>query len=350
MKLYPLLVCMLFGLGLISQFSCATVKPKGEVFTYDHPSKPDYANRDNWAALPDKEDLADVTPHPDLKDMQSKAMVDVFFLHPTTYTGGKGENQWNGPVNDKGLNQKTEAGSIKNQASIFNGVGRVYAPFYRQAHLNAYFNKDTVKAKAAFELAYQDVITAFQYYLDNYNQGRPIIIAAHSQGTTHGKVLLKEFFDDKALQNQLVAAYLVGIPVEKDYFSNIKVCETPEELNCFCTWRTWKKKHFPKDHQVNNNIAVTNPLLWTTAETLAPKELNEGSVLRKFEKSFYPKITDAQVKDGVLWITKPKFPGSFLVWFKNYHIADYNLYYVNVRKNAQLRAKLYLEEKGNTNR
>lgn len=345
MKFEHLIFLIIISVGLNA---CASVKPQGNVVKYTDSSQPDYADPDNWAALPDKEDLADVTPHPDLADLQEGAAVDVFFLHPTTYTGNKGENQWNGPVDDSDLNQKTDEGSIKNQASVFNGAGRVFAPRYRQAHLNAYFNKDTIKAKAAFDLAYQDIKAAFDYYLKNYNQGRPIIIAAHSQGTTHGKVLLSEFFDGKPLQDQLIAAYLVGIPVVKDYFSTIKACETAEETNCFCSWRTWKKGHFPKGHQMGNNILVTNPLNWKIDETYAPKVLNEGSVLRKFEKSFYPKITDAQVKDGVLWITKPKFPGSFLIWFKNYHIADYNLYYVNVRKNAQLRVEAYLQEKGNT--
>ena len=64
----------------------------------------------------------------------------------------------------------------------------------------------------------------------NTGRRRPIIIASHSQGTTHAARLLKEFFDGKDLQYDLVAAYLVGMPVPKDYFKNIKVCETPTEI------------------------------------------------------------------------------------------------------------------------
>ena len=347
MKIRTFLKYSMIFFIFLSWISCARVKPQESVFGYNHPSKPDYSNPDQWAALPEEKDLADITPHPDLKDLQSNAAIDVFFLHPTTYLGKKGENQWNAPIDDAELNEKTDESSIKNQASIFNGAGRVYAPRYRQAHYDSYFTKDTLNAKKAFALAYLDVKAAFKYYLKHHNNGRPIIIAAHSQGTTHAAALLKDFFDGKALQGQLVAAYLVGMPVSSDYFKHIKVCETPEETGCFCAWRTWKKGYFPKNHHSGNNIAVTNPLNWKRDETYAPKQLNEGSVLRKFEKSFYPGITDAKVEDGVLWITKPKFPSSFLVWFKNYHIADYNLFYVNVRKNAQLRAATYLE-KGNT--
>ena len=64
------------------------------------------------------------------------------------------------------------------------------------------------KLEIARLLLDEDVKAAFQYYLEHYNNGRPIIIASHSQGTTHAKRLLKEFFDGTALQHQLVAAYL----------------------------------------------------------------------------------------------------------------------------------------------
>lgn len=333
------------GYLLLLGLSCASVKPQGVYTEFTPPPAPDYANSAHWAALPEKRDSADRTPAPHLDDLQNQALVDVFFLHPTTYTGKRGEKLWNAPIDHIPLNKKTDAGSILNQASIFNGAGRVYAPRYRQAHLNAYYTKDKASARQAFALAYQDVKAAFEYYLENYNDGRPIIIAAHSQGTTHAKQILQEYFDGKALQEQLVVAYLVGMPIAKDDFPNIKVCESPEEFTCFCTWRTWQKKHTPKKHQSNNNIVVTNPLIWTTETSYAAKDLNEGAVLRKFERSYYPKLADAQVHNGLLWVTKPRFPGSFFVWFKNYHIADFNLYYTNVRINAQERTAAYLKKK-----
>jgi len=331
--------------------SCAS-KPKNAFETYTPPPVPNYSNTSNWAALPDKLDEADRTPHPDLKDNQSSAEVDVFWLHPTTYTNKKGNTQWNAPTNDVKINKSTDEGSILNQASIFNGAGKVYAPRYRQAHIEAYFTKDKIQGKKALDLAYIDVKSAFEYYLKQYNpvnpstgKRRPIIIAAHSQGTTHAAQLLLDYFDGKELQNDLVAAYLVGMPVPKDYFKNIKVCETPEETNCFCTWRTWKYGHFPKTYNPNNNFAVTNPLTWTTDSTPAPKSLNKGTILRKFEKNYTTNLVDAEVHQGILWAHKPKFRGSIFVRFKNFHIVDYNFYYTNVRENAILRTKRFLEKR-----
>ena len=336
---------ILLFIYLISLFTSCNSKPKG-IFNNPNASLPiDYSKSENWAALPDKADQADRTPHSDLVDLQKEAKVDVFFLHPTTYTRKRGNTNWNAKIDDTELNQTTDDGTILNQASVFNGVGKVYAPRYRQAHIQAYFSKDTVSSQRAFEFAYKDVKTAFEYYLKHYNNGRPIILASHSQGTNHAEMLLKELFDGKPLQDKLVAAYLVGMPIEQDAFQNIKVCKTPEEVSCFCSWRTFKHGNFPKkDYQLNNTIAVTNPLTWTTDETYAPAMLNQGTVLYDFEKHFTKQLVDAQVKDGVLWVHKPKFRGSIFLITKNYHIADYNLFYVNVRKNAMLRANTFLEK------
>ena len=338
MRLYQIRVYSFFVLILLLQ-SCFSVKPKGVFDLSFSPPTPDFANPANWAALPEKADAADLTP-PSLEDLQATADVDVFFLHPTIYTGRKGEDQWNAPIQDPALIERVDSSTIKFQASLFNGVGRVFAPRYRQAHFDSYFNEDTSSALQAFNLAYQDLKSAFEYYLEHYNQGRPIIIASHSQGTTHAKRLVKEFFDGTTLQNRLVVAYLAGILVEKDWFESIPVCETPTQTGCFCAWRTYKKGKGPKPEWTSPNIAVTNPISWTTDDTTAPKTENKGAVLQKF--TVKPETTDAFVvpEKGILQTHRPKLFGVALLG-GNYHRLDYNLFYLDVRENAALRVKMF---------
>lgn len=303
---------------------------------------PNYANPDFWAALPDKKDLSDALPKGLAEQPNSNLQADVFFVHPTTYTKKKKDDMpWNANLADQKLNQRTDESTIKFQASIFNGVGKLYAPRYRQAHIMAYFTRDQELAKDVFEIAYADVKAAFEYYLAHYNQGRPIIIASHSQGTTHCKRLLKEFFDGKPLQKQLVAAYLVGIPVEKGYFENIPACESANATQCICSWRTYLTGNFPPYFRKEEQVVVTNPLSWKTDTLTAPRELNKGAVLLKFDKVL-PAVCDAKIEKGYLWVSKPKFPGSFLYNNPNYHIADYNLFYLNVRENVSLRLTTFL--------
>jgi hypothetical protein len=323
--------------ALILLLTACAVKPRGSFSLERIPSAPDYQQDRCWAALPWKEDPADLTPQ-GLQDRQEEAAVDVFFLHPTTYTGKAGDTNWNGPVEDPDLNHRTLESTIQYQASIFNGVGRVFAPYYRQAHLHAYFSHDTASIRQAFELAYSDVRAAFEYYLEHHNQGRPIIIASHSQGTTHAERLLQEFFDGQPLYEQLVAAYLIGLPVRKEAFAAIPPCQTPEQTGCFCSWRTFRRDVRIK--QPDSSIVVTNPLTWSTGPGYAPDSLNQGAVLIPFEQ-LRPGATDAQIKGPVLLARRPSFPGSWLMLTKNYHRGDLNLYYQNVRANAQTRARVF---------
>jgi len=294
------------------------------------PPTPDYSNPAHWAALPEREDMADLNPG-NLQHGQEDNKVDVFFVHPTIYAGyKKGEDQWNADVNDTKLNTEVDNSTIKNQATAFNLAGRVYAPRYRQAHLYAYYTKNQEAGKKALNFAYQDVKAAFEYYMEHYNEGRPFILASHSQGTTHtGRLILE----------------LVDVPIPKDSLKYIPQCETPRQTGCYCSWRTWQKGHYPDDYdpEIEKNIAVTNPLTWRIDDEYAPKELNKGAVFRNFKK-IKKNLVDAQVHQGILWATRPKIFGARF-FGKNYHIGDINLYYVNIRENAVERVKAYFSRR-----
>jgi hypothetical protein len=305
---------------------------------------PDYSNIDYWAAHPYKRDPSDSVPKPLRKQYHPDSTVDVFFIHPTTYTDDKRSFGWNAPIYNAELAAKTDYSTILYQASIFNEAGRIFAPRYRQASLSAYFpvtSADTVAALAAFELAYTDVKNAFTYYLEHYNAGRPIIIATHSQGTTHGKRLVKEFFDGKALQQKLVAAYLVGIPVEENWFTHLKPCTNASETGCVLSWRTFKEGYKPDYvlHEKEKAI-VTNPLSWSSSDTIVARKENKGGVVTNFNQ-LVKKVAAANNARDVIWTHKPRFFGNIFFTTKNYHIGDYNLYYLSVRENVKERVSSY---------
>ena len=307
------------------------------------PSSPDYSKTENWAALPSKNDPADQTPlKSDLKDGQATAQVDVFFLHPTIFTR-KPENQyeWNADINDSKMNASVDNSTILNQASAFNGSGKIYAPRYRQAHYHAFVTDDKDDKKKSLDVAYSDIKVAFEYYLKNYNHNRPIVIASHSQGTVHATRLIKEYFDDKPLQKQLVAAYIIGIATQPKVFNAIKPCKSGDETGCFISWNTYGKNFYPKWHEFGLNTAVsTNPLTWTLDSTYAPSTLNKGGVGPKF--TLYPNIVDAQNHQGMVWVNRPHITGSKLVKNESWHIADINFFYVNIRENLAQRVEKYL--------
>lgn len=305
--------------------------------------EPDYSNLNYWAAHPWKHDPSDSISKPLLPESRD-SLADVFFLHPTTYTKKwkKVPQKMNADIDDPYINAKTDYSTILYQASVFNKDCRVFAPRYRQAHLSAFFTKDKEKADKAFDVAYSDLKKAFIYYLKHWNNGRPIIIAGHSQGAMLALRLLKEFFENKPLEKQLVAAYIPGWSVPKEYFSSLKICSDSLQTGCVCSWRTFKKGYIPsylKDE--DGDSFVTNPLTWKSDSEYAPRSLNKGSVLYKFNK-VYKHTTDAQISNGLLWVRRPKFPWSFLYFSKNYHPGDINLFYMNIRKNIRERINSFL--------
>jgi hypothetical protein len=304
---------------------------------------PHYEQLAYWAAHPAIKDPSDSIPA-DLKNSyKADTSVNVFFIYPTIYSSKEMEHGWNASLTDATLNAKIDYTTILSQASVFNQYP-IYAPRYRQAHLSAYYTADSVAAIAAFELAYNDVKTSFEYFLKRFNKGKPFIIASHSQGTTHARRLVKEMIDDKPLAKLFVTGYLVGIPVPEKLYSKLQPCTTPTQIGCLCSWRTYRDAYETSFVQAEKEkMIITNPLTWNAAKPNATREENAGAILRNYNK-LVENVIDANVHNNVIWTGKPHFFGSFLLKTKNYHIADYNFYYLSIKNNASERVKAYFEQ------
>lgn len=299
-----------------------------------------YNNLNNWAAHPMKSDMSDSISNEYLNEI-NEDLVDVFFLHPTTFTDKKRKYESNANEKDSVINDKTDKSSILYQASVFNQIGRIYAPRYRQAHINRYYMYGDDQ-KNAFNFAYLDIVDAFDHYLKNYNQGRPIIIAGHSQGTTHAIRLIKEYVDNHTIQNKIILYYLIGMPVKKNEFSNVCPCTKKNELGCFYSWRTYRKgysgKYVDKDDRI---IHVNNPVDIENFSEWSQKKSKDKSILWNYNEG-YDAILRSKVKGNMLWITRPKFPGGLLgIFMKNYHAGDINLFYGDIRKLVHENVSLY---------
>lgn len=335
---------MILMVFIVSSCAKKTLSYTGEAAFKSESGVPDYGKLEYWAAHPNKKDPSDTVPLPLVND-QKEQKADVFFLHPTTLMGLRDNGNNNARIDDALLNYKTDYSPIIYQASAFNESARVYAPRYRQAHIGMYSEKDSAMKYAAFNLAYEDVKKAFEYYLKNENKGRPIIIASHSQGTTHATRLLKEFFDGKALANQLVCAYLLGMPVKKGSYEKIPVCTDSTKTGCFVSWRTFREDYSDDwANRVDTTIVVVNPVTWKNTNEIADKSLQKGAVLYNLNK-VYKNTQTSQVEGSALWVSHPKFPGSFLYRSKNYHAGDINLFYVDVRKDVTRRITYFLQGK-----
>lgn len=348
-KTLPALLRLFFLLPLaLLLAACGRIPTIPAAGNFPVPPSPDYSLAANWAATPFADDPADRTPGDKLTDGQLTARADVFYVHPTIYFKTGRDNQlWNADLADDDLNESVDNAAILNQASIFNAAGRIFAPRYRQANIRVYYPEGRPVSRQALDTAYTDVLAAFDYYLNTWNQGRPIIIASHSQGTTHAKRLLADRFDGKLLRQQLVAAYLVGMPVSAHAYRTISVCDSATQTGCFVSWRTYREDFVAKPDYRDTvpYITVVNPLTWTTDEQRAPADLNKGGVLYNYSKGPVPNLVWAERRGAGLFTSKPRFFGDILFNSKNYHIGDYNLFWLNVRENAVDRVNAFTQKR-----
>ncbi|MCB9235184.1 MAG: DUF3089 domain-containing protein [Bacteroidia bacterium] len=332
---------ILLALGL---FACGEYPENHPALPFDQvevPAAGDYSDPFMWVAHPNQKDWADTVPVDTLKDRQETAEADLFFIYPTMFNS---LDYWISPLNDSIQNERVETRPIKHQASIFNGSCRIFAPRYRQMTYGGFFCADSASKRKSLLTAYSDVKAAFEYYLAHENKGRPIVIAGHSQGSFHGKMLLKEFFDGKPLQDQLVAAYLPGWPIQKDYFNSLEASDSASQVGAVCTWNTFLWGYIPEMAHYYKGAICTNPLSWKSDGSYGSQPCSKGMVFYKYNK-IYNKVCDAQENEdnGYLWVHKPDIPQKMFLTMKNYHVADFNLFWLDVRKNVAQRLTAYQE-------
>jgi pimeloyl-ACP methyl ester carboxylesterase len=96
-------------------------------------------------------------------------------------------------------------------------------------------------------LAYGDVLDAWNYYLQHDNQGRGVVLIGHSQGSMVLTELIKREIDGKPIQKQLVSALLLGtslpVPRDKDVggaFQQVPLCRNSKQIGCVITYVSFR--------------------------------------------------------------------------------------------------------------
>ena len=302
--------------------------------------KPNYNDKDSWAVLP--ENIPDEISIFNIDENKKEA--DVFYIYPTLIDS-KNQREWNSDIWNEDIRNDVINRPVKYQASAWLDAGNLYVPYYRQAHIRVFNDKFRVDGDKALNLAYNDIKEAFTYYLENFNNDKPFIIASHSQGTVHAKRLIAEFIDGKELQKKLIAAYLVGIKVFEDEFKNIKPMNSANETGGFVTWNTFKFNKYPRKDNYENWFkggVTTNPITWDDSKE-TKKDLHKGLLYRDLK--IFSQNIDIKLIDGIVWSTVPNVPGKILLQtVRSYHFADINLFWVDIRENAKLRVDQWFKK------
>lgn len=326
--------------------------PKVPFLTYHPPAAPDYGKAASWALLPRNPEGAPPADRP----------VDVFFVHPTTFDGGR---DWNGDIDQPKAQRFLSRVVIPNYAGPFDRVGRVFAPRYRQASLYTYLTlRDD--AREARRFAYGDVLQAFRAYLVRYGHDRPFVIVGVEQGGSLAARLLREEIATKPdLEHRLVAAYLIETTAPADEYAPdapLPACERKAETGCVAAWVSAPEGDFQRVQELIGRSLVWdrsdqlvnlegraplcfNPLLGAVSPERAPARLNLGAANATgldwgARPAFLQRQVSARCENGVLRTSKPKSSalrdsGS---WADRRKVDAYNLFYADLEADALARA------------
>ncbi len=322
-----------------------------------------YADVKMWHSRPGiASDPSQWTP-PGYKVEGPRGNAATFFIHPTSFLEPR-PNSWNAALDDATSNDRALL-FIKGQASVFNHVGAVWAPRYRQAAFGAFLTTQP-EAQKALDAAYADVVTSFDAFLAAQPTDKPIILAGHSQGALHLLRLLRERVAGTSLVRRIVAAYVIGWPVSRtaDLPSlGLPACTAADESGCILSWASFAE---PADtSQVlaafdsstgptglprkGTPLICINPVTGTP-DANAPASANTGAVIPSADlktgalvKGTIPARCDS--KDGgrgfLMIGPPPEGISAYVLPGNNYHVFDYSLFWTNIRADAARRLVVF---------
>lgn len=318
---------------------------------------PDYRRAAAWLSRPDLPDDPSRWRPPG-EAPAAAPEVAVFYAAPTTYYG---KASWNGPVDDAD-SRKWLRVFAANEASAFNRIGAIWAPRYRSAALGAFLTTKP-DADKAFDLAYSDLLRAFDAFVAQIPASRPIILAGHSQGSLLLMRLMRDRIAGKPIADRIVAAYLVGWPISLTAdipALGLPACTEPRQTRCVLSWQSFaepadaKLIHMLYDRgpgltgkpRTGTPMLCVNPLTGAPATAALPAA-NIGALVpssdfmsMEVERGTVPARCD---RSGLLLIgAPPKGFGRYIMPGNNYHVFDYALFWGNIRADAEARAKAFL--------
>jgi hypothetical protein len=354
-----LTVLVVIGAGLYRYFENDLMRwvmvPKAEFREVPMPAGASYAQPGLWIARPDIPN----NPALWLPDGVARTSVaqpaSIFFVHPTSFLES---SAWNAPLDDA-ESQNRAALFVRSQASAFNGVGAIWAPKYRQAAFGAFLtNQDN--ARRALDFAYRDVLAAYEEFLRQAPADRPIILAAHSQGSLLLMRLLQERVRGAPEAGRIAAAYVIGWPVSETAdlpALPLPACERADQGGCIVAFQSFSEPADPTlvtevydsstgpggVRRAGSPMLCTNPITGTRRGA-APAADNLGTLIpsadfatAEFRAGAVPARCDLR---GFLLIGEndalPEM-GPYALPGNNYHVYDYALFWANIRADAARR-------------
>lgn len=306
---------------------------------------PDYSQTANWLALSS-------SPNKD---------VDVFYVYPTEYKKATSSDPDFCAIDNPTMVQGAQT-AFQRQATAFAPYANIFAPYYRQVdatyQLSLPFDQQDENIR---KVPGPDVLAAFEYYLRHYNNGRPFILAGHSQGSAVLKYILSGYLKSHPdVYQRMIAAYVVGQSITPQYLTqnpHLKFATGSSDTGVIVSWNTEAPTTTITNPVTEPGGIAINPITWTLGEDTADASQNLGSlqldstglpVLDQYGEILrVTGLADAQVDQakGVV-ICSTVNPADYSLSNADgiYHVFDYPFYFFNIRQNAAGRIEQYFSE------
>ena len=282
--------------------------------------------------------------------------VAVFFIHPTSHFD---RLHWNSALDETLISGRTET-LLRGLATPFSAAAEVWAPRYRQATLGAFLT-DRPSGRAALDVAYGDVLAAFDTFVARVDPRLPIVIAGHSQGAFHLMHLMRDRVAGKPLAARVAAAYAVGWPVSLDHDlpeMGLPPCEAPDQAGCVISWQSFAEPaetdmvreayaRFPGLDGLprgKSPFLCINPVTGRPGDA-APAQANPGTLVPDAAltgATLVPGLVPARcAPDGFLMIGPAPQLGPFVAPGNNFHVYDIPLFWSALRADVARRVKAW---------
>jgi len=295
----------------------------------------DYSNPDNWLVQ---------TTNPTHE-------VDVFYLYPTCVPSDC--QTLVGQIDER--MKHMAMGDYLREAEAFSSFTNMYVPYYRQIS-----EIGIIQCKTADDFTKlchdteprTDVYAALDYYFEHFNNGRPFILASHSQGASMMKNVLSEYMKEHLdYMKRMVVAYVVGFNITQKWLdaNNLKFAEGESDTGVIISWHAEAPGGTMYNQVIYGGAMSINPLNWKRDTTPASIKENKGSVIvntETNERQFVDGIADAtlDLDRGVVVVTTTDkcIPSNPIFGDKSFHFDEWCFYFQNIKENCRKRIATYL--------
>ena len=182
--------------------------------------------------------------------------IDCFYVYPTV-------SRDTSDVSDMVAGDE-ERDVVRQQFARFASQCRPFAPLYRQVTLRGLQKRLAAPTTTPLNrgVSYDDVASAWAYYLAHDNNGRGVVLIGHSQGSFLLEELIKREIDGKAAQRVIVSAVLLGaniaVPAGQDVggaFQSMPLCRRADQVGCVITYGSFRSTVPPSARALFGRVA-----------------------------------------------------------------------------------------------